>query len=97
MLTQGKILDAVLLEYKVSEADLKGPSRKRKFVDARNMFWLLTQKALNVGVCELAEVFNRSYSTAIHGIALTDFLLHNDKSVRSHYNSLTSQLNINNI
>ena len=53
--------------------DLSTRSRKRCYVDARNLFYKLSRDLLNVSFPTIGGLVNKNHATVIHGIKMTEF------------------------
>ncbi|MEX2028275.1 MAG: chromosomal replication initiator protein DnaA [Candidatus Curtissbacteria bacterium] len=71
--TPGKIMDVVCRHFRVSTADLCGPSRKSGLVAARQTLMYLLRKQLGLPLAAIGEMLGgRDHSTVIHGIEKTE-------------------------
>ena len=71
-LKRNHITSAVANHYGVTVADMKSPSRKREFVNARKMAMYLIRMFTNYSLIQIGSFFGgRDHSTVIHA---TDFI-----------------------
>jgi chromosomal replication initiator protein len=89
--------DAIIAEvarfYGYNEADIRGPSRTRKHVNARNIAMYLIRNITGLSTIEIGKIFGRDHSTAVHSLDQVDARLKTDPSYSQVIKDIT--LNIN--
>ncbi|MBQ9458540.1 MAG: chromosomal replication initiator protein DnaA [Oscillospiraceae bacterium] len=90
--------DAIIAEvaryYDLNEADIRGPSRARKHVNARNIAMYLIRQITGLSTTEIGKIFERDHSTAVHSLDQVDARLETDPTYSQVIKDIT--LNINN-
>ena len=71
--------------------DLSTQSRKRCYVDGRNLFYKLSRELLNVSYPTIANLVNKNHATIIHGIRTVDFLITYDEVTKNNYLTLKNK------
>ena len=68
--------------------NLSTRSRKREYVDARNIYYKLSRELLGHTYDSIGELVNKDHASVIHGIKCLDFLLTYDKKTKNIYLTL---------
>lgn len=68
--------------------DLSTRSRKRCYVDARNLYYKLSRELLNVSYPSIADLVNKNHATIIHGVKQVEFLITYDENTKNNYLTL---------
>ena len=71
-LTVGDIQKELETFYKISHSDMVGVKRNREIVYARQIGIFLCRQLLDLPLSEIAKMFNRDHSTAIHSIEVIE-------------------------
>ncbi|MFN3848235.1 MAG: chromosomal replication initiator protein DnaA [Spirosomataceae bacterium] len=83
------IIDAVVEQYKVRIADLKGKSRLREIVLPRQVAMYLAKELTNLSLKSIGYHFGgRDHSTVIHAIQTINDLMDTDKEINSTVSKL---------
>lgn len=89
--------DAIIAEvsrfYDISESDIRGPSRIRKHVNARNVAMYLIRNITGLSTVEIGKIFGRDHSTAVHSLDQVDAKIKSDPTYSQVVKDIT--LNIN--
>ena len=89
--------DAIIAEvsrfYDINEADIRGPSRIRKHVNARNVAMYLIRNITGLSTVEIGKIFGRDHSTAVHSLDQVDAKIKSDPTYSQVVKDIT--LNIN--
>lgn len=89
--------DAIIAEvsrfFGYDEAIIRGPSRSRQVVNARNIAMYLIRNITGLSTIEIGKIFDRDHSTAVHSLDQVDAKLQSDSSFSQTIKDIT--LNIN--
>ncbi len=89
----GGIIDIVCDIMKVDVEDVLGKSRKREFVQARQIAMYFSQSLAKVSVGRIGRLIgNRDHSTVMHGIAKVTALMQSDKAFAKEMKSIEKEL-----
>jgi len=78
--------------FGINYPDLRRQSRKRNYVEARQMLWkLLKEHGYRVG--ELAEMYNRNHGAICNGIRRISFKVDVNRQIELKYKLLKDRLN----
>ena len=82
-------MTGLFLRYNIVEdyykTDLLDNSRKRKIVDARNMYYKLSRELIQATYENIAHPVNKNHATVMHGIKCLDILLTYDLDYQNIY------------
>ncbi len=92
--TPDVIINEVARYFGMEDAVLRGPSRSRSVVMARNIAMYLIRQITGLSTIELGRIFGRDHSTAMHSLDQVTEKLETDKVVSQNIKDIT--LNINN-
>ena len=87
------IISEVSRFFGLDEAVLRGPSRSRNVVAARNIAMYLIRQITGLSTVELGKIFDRDHSTALHSLDQVTEKLESDAAVAQTIKDIT--LNIN--
>ncbi len=79
--------------FGIEEAVLRGPSRSRQIVGARNIAMYLIRNITGLSTIEIGKIFDRDHTTALHSLDQVTEKLETDPSVSQAIKDIT--LNIN--
>ena len=89
--------DAIIAEvsrfFGYPETDIRGPSRIRKHVNARNIAMYLIRNITGLSTVEIGKIFGRDHSTAVHSLDQVDARVKTDPAYSQTIKDIT--LNIN--
>ncbi len=89
--------DAIIAEvsrfFGYDEAIIRGPSRSRQVVNARNIAMYLIRNISGLSTIEIGKIFDRDHSTAVHSLDQVNAKLQTDASFSQTIKDIT--LNIN--
>ena len=89
--------DAIITEvarfFGFDESIIRGPSRSRTVVNARNIAMYLIRNITGLSTIEIGKIFDRDHSTAVHSLDQVDAKLQSDPSFSQQIKDIT--LNIN--
>ncbi len=89
--------DAIIAEvsrfFGYDEAIIRGPSRSRQVVNARNIAMYLIRNIAGLSTIEIGKIFDRDHSTAVHSLDQVNAKLQTDASFSQTIKDIT--LNIN--
>jgi chromosomal replication initiator protein len=89
MTTLAAVRAAVSLEFEISDADLRGPSRRADIVRARHVAMYLARNEAKAPVLKIAAALGRhSFSCVAHGIGATEIRMERDSTLRSRVEKL---------
>ena len=66
----------------MSNVDIREKTRKRNYVDARNVFYGIARKLTNHSHEVIGGFLNRNYSTSVHGTKMFNILMASDQKFR---------------
>lgn len=92
--TPDVIISEVSRYFGLHESVLRGPSRSRSVVTARNTAMYLIRQITGLSTVELGKIFGRDHSTALHSLDQVTEKLETDSTVSQTIKDIT--LNINN-
>ena len=87
------IISEVARYFSVDEALLRGPSRSRQIVHARNIAMYLIRNITGLSTIEIGKIFDRDHTTALHSLDQVTEKLETEPSVSQAIKDIT--LNIN--
>jgi chromosomal replication initiation ATPase DnaA len=76
--------------YKVTVAQMRSKSQRSDICEARQMQWLILNEN-GIHVTDIANEYNRTRSTVLHGIKHIKGLIEVDKSVRQRYQEMKTK------
>ena len=91
--TPDAIISEVARFFGFDESLLRGPSRSRQVVNARNISMYLIRNITGLSTIEIGKIFGRDHSTAVHSLDQVDAKLQSDPSYSQQIKDIT--LNIN--
>jgi chromosomal replication initiation ATPase DnaA len=65
--------------------DITQHTRKREYVDARRIAYLIMRKLYGTPYYQIAKLFNRNHATVIYGVSTAQNLMDTDASFRENY------------
>ena len=74
--------------FKVSHADLVGPTRARSIVYPRQIAIYLCRQMLDLPYQDIGRKFNRDHTTAMHSVTMVEEMLKKDRSVQEEIEAL---------
>ena len=83
-----EILDIVCTYHQVEVEEIRGPSRNRELVNARQMFCNLAKKLTRHTVSNIGKKINRDHSTVVYSHKIVDTLLEHDKFLQYDYETI---------
>ena len=91
--TPDVIISEVARYFSIDEGLLRGPSRSRQIVHARNIAMYLIRNITGLSTIEIGKIFDRDHTTALHSLDQVTEKLETDPSVSQAIKDVT--LNIN--
>lgn len=79
--------------YGITKSQLVGRCRKREFVEARQLHWLILKTQRN-RLKYIGSIYGRSHSTVHSGIKRIKGVIETDKETRSIYQKVTEVLKV---
>ena len=93
LLSLERIAKSVARAYSLKLSDLRGKTRRKSVVTARNLTLLIARDTLDVTLQELGRYFaGRDHSTILHGIRTIDEKMKTDSELRFQYDQITKKL-----
>jgi len=93
MTTLAAVRSAVALEFNVSEADLRGLSRRADIVRARHVAMYLARSETGASFPRIARALARvNHTSVIHGIKATEIRMERDPALVLRVEKLRAQL-----
>ena len=90
------IIEETAKYFNVTPEDIKGPSRTKLFVSARQISMYLIRTLTNFSLTEIGECFNRDHTTVINSLKQIEKNIKNDPNFYKIIKDITSNINSRN-
>lgn len=75
--------------FGITTDDLYRRTRLRRIVDARYMLWYFLHHRHGYGWSRISNIYGYNHATVIHGVSLMNYLINQDRKMKTIYEQLT--------
>ena len=93
IITPDNIIKEVCRYFRVEEDQIRGPSRSREILNARQIAMYLIRSMTSLSLDETGKLFKRDHTTALNGITKIENRMKNDNNFAETVKAIITNIN----